>query len=174
MNFPPLRHSYRKVGCVFPVVVVYPSGNRAKLPSEKMHRTYNCIRTILIIYGLNKIKRYSKRYIRGIDIKRKRFYEKLLRYNARRLLLENTFWCCILLELKKCNLENAIKWNHRIIRSVFTSIFSKIHCPYCRRGHEYGQEDSFDRQDDMEVVKIGVGGYPLVERNHNRPMIGSK
>ena len=33
-----------------------------------------------------------------------------------------------------------------------------------------GQADSFDRQDDMEVVMNDVDEIPLVERNHNHPI----
>ena len=51
---------------------------------------------------------------------------------------------------------------------------SKNYCPCCKQSHEYGQVDSFDRQDHMEVVKIGVDVYPLIGRNHNHPSFGSK
>ena len=45
----------------------------------------------------------------------------------------------------------------------------KNHFPDCNQGHVDGQADSFDRQDDMEVVMNDVDEIPLVERNHNHP-----
>ena len=49
------------------------------------------------------------------------------------------------------------------------SVQFKYHFPDRNQGHVDGQEDSFDRQDDMNAVMNGVGEIPLVERNHNHP-----
>ena len=66
----------------------------------------------------------------------------------------------------KIPIKHAIKLNKRSCFSFIVCL--KIIC------HAYGQVDCFDRHDDMEVVKIGVDVYPLVERNHIHPSFGSK
>ena len=74
---------------------------------------------------------------------------------------------------KKISFKAQIKIQcNKIKQKKFSQLFSylsKNHYPCCKRGHVYGQVDSFGRQGDMEEVKIGVGVYPLAERSHNHP-----